>query len=140
MRVQPTDCFGEVPNASPGPDCYIGLVTVRLMQQVVGGMTSDAKKISAQVEPFPKVPVARGLNEQLEQLRDLLCAEFPQATDVSLGYDGQLRVYIDVRRGEDIMLIEARVPGLPIGEVVRIARGRAPHHPFLYRITVTLER
>lgn len=103
-------------------------------------MSENEKTSSGQVEPFPKPATGRDLGNQLAQLRDMLCAEFPQAEEITLSYDGHLHAHIDVRKGEEMLMVEARLASLAGGSFQQVTRGPAPHHPFLHRVSVRIEK
>lgn len=103
-------------------------------------MSTNATHTSGQVEPFPKAANDRSLSEQLEQLRNMLHNEFPDAEGISLSFDGQLKAHIDIHKGEQLLFVETRLAGLAGGIFSQIHRGPAPHHPFLHRISVTIAR
>lgn len=100
----------------------------------------QAHQPTGQVEPFPRGVVPKGITEQLGQIRDMLAAEFPQATSVTLDFDGALRAHIDVRDGHDIPIVEARLPVLCGGMFNRVKHGASPNHPFQHRITTVVDR
>ena len=103
-------------------------------------MSTNATHGSGQVEPFPKAAQDRSLSEQLNQLRNMLQNEFPDAESISLSFDGQLRAHIDIRKGEQLMFVETKLVGMAGGIFGQINRGPAPHHPFLHRISATVAR
>lgn len=103
-------------------------------------MSTNATPSSGQIEPFPKAPVDRTLSDQLRQLRDMLRSEFPDAEGVSLSFDGQFRAHIDIRKGEEILFVENKLASLAGGVFSNIQRGPAPHHPFLHRISASVDR
>ncbi len=86
----------------------------------------QAHQPTGQVEPFPRDVVPRGVTEQLGQIRDMLAAEFPQATSVTLDLHGALRAHIDVRDGHDIPIVEARLPVLCGGMFNRVSTAPRP--------------
>lgn len=103
-------------------------------------MTGNAKQSSGQVEQFPRTAIDRALGEQLGQLRDMLLAEFPQAEEVTLSFNGQLHAHIDLRKGEELMFVEQKLAGMAGGMFSQVRRGPAPHHPFLHRVSTLVDR
>ena len=103
-------------------------------------MSTNATPSSGQIEHFPKAPADRALSDQLRQLRDMLRSEFPNAEGVSLSFDGQLHAHIDIRKGEEILFVETKLSALAGGMFSQVQRGPAPLHPFLHRISATVDR
>jgi len=103
-------------------------------------MTDSAHRTVGHVEPFPKSPFPKGITEQLTQIRDALSAEFPQASSVTLDFDGMLHAHIDVRNSQDVLLVETRLPGMCGGIFGKIKHGASPNHPFQHRVSVIVDR
>lgn len=80
------------------------------------------------------------MSENLGQLRDMLRNEFPEAAAVTLSFDGTLKAHIDVRKSEEVMLIEARLARLAGGAFTNIRRGPADHSAFLHRVSTQVQR
>lgn len=90
------------------------------------------------VEPFPyqrSTHVTDELNRILGMLRDVS----PKDAVISFDFDGRLHVHIDVRRREEVTLLEAVLPTLGGGLFQGLARGSTPHHPFFHRISALVE-
>jgi len=80
------------------------------------------------------------LTDQLDEILKMLHAEFPEAAAISLEFNGKLHMHIDVRKGEDVPLLEARLSLLENGMFTQIARGATPGHPFSHRISALIAR
>lgn len=107
---------------------------------VGANVTDIARQPTGQVEPFPKMPGPKGVSDQLGQIRDILSSEFPQASAVTLDYDGALHAHIDVRDGQEIPIVEARLAGMCGGIFSKVRHGASPNHPFQHRISMVVER
>jgi hypothetical protein len=97
-------------------------------------MTTTSGTASSTVERFPtRQPsaVTDELNRILIMLRDIT----PRDATISFDFDGQLHVHIDVRRREEVTLLEAVLPSLGCGLFHEIKRGAVPHHPFFHRVS-----
>jgi hypothetical protein len=97
-------------------------------------MTINSSAALSTVEPFPvqhSTTVAGELDRILGMLRDIS----PANAAISFDFDGQLHVHIDVRRREEITLLEAVLPSLGCGLFHSLSRGATPHHPFFHRIS-----
>ncbi len=103
-------------------------------------VTERAHQPTGQVEHFPKTPSPKGVSDQLGQIRDTLSSEFPQASAVTLDFDGALHAHIDVRDGHDIPIVEARLAGMCGGIFSKVRHGASPNHPFQHRISMVIER
>lgn len=86
------------------------------------------------VQPFParnSTAVTDELNRILTMLRDVA----PKDGVISFDFDGRLHVHIDLRRREEVTLLEAVLPSLGGGLFHSLSRGATPHHPFFHRIS-----
>jgi hypothetical protein len=91
------------------------------------------------VQPFParhSTAVTDELNGILAMLRDIA----PKDGVISFDFDGQLHVHLDVRRREEIMLLESVLPALGGGLLHSLSRAATPHHPFFHRISALVAR
>jgi len=75
------------------------------------------------------------LNEQLSAILGDLRERIAEADDVTLEFKGKLHVHLDVKRGEDLPLVEAKLADLGEGMFSQISRGSTPNHPFSHRVS-----
>lgn len=97
-------------------------------------MTRISGAVESTVEPFParqSTAVTDELSRILSMLRDVT----PRDATISFDFDGQLHVHIDVRRREEVTLLEAVLPSLGCGLFHSLSRGSTPHHPFFHRVS-----
>jgi hypothetical protein len=79
----------------------------------------------------PQTPVTDELGRIDRVLRDAL----PADAEVSFAFDGKLQVHIDVRKREDVILIEKLLPQRAGHLLERLTRSATPQRPFLHRIS-----
>ncbi|MPS69788.1 MULTISPECIES: hypothetical protein [Novosphingobium] len=75
------------------------------------------------------------LTDQLSAILAQLSEAMVEADDISLDFKGKLMVHLDVKRGEDLPLVEAKLSALGDGMFSQVSRGATPHHPFSHRVT-----
>lgn len=104
-------------------------------------MKQSSKKLGGSIEPFPEAAPSRAISDELQRILDLLQAAFPHATHIGFEFDGKLYAHIDLRRTEEIGLVEERLPYLGGGRLFSaIHRGKVPNHPFHHRVTALVAR
>lgn len=86
------------------------------------------------VEPFPGQR-STAVTEELTRILNMLREASPADATISFDFDGQLHVHIDVRRREEVTLLEATLPLLGGGLFHSLGRGATPHHPFFHRVS-----
>ena len=59
----------------------------------------------------------------------------PPDAMISFDFDGRLHVHIDVRKREDIAMIEEVLPPLGMGLFHGLKRSATPNRPFFHRIS-----
>lgn len=101
----------------------------------------DANQETSSVEAFPEAVQPSIVSDELNRLSSLLREEFPFAARVSFEFDRTLHVHIDVRRREDVSVVENRIESLGAGTLFgRADCGNTPGHPFIHRISATVAR
>lgn len=96
---------------------------------------SGARK--GNVTPFPArnpTPLTDELNRILNSVRDAC----PKGSIINFSFDGHLRIHIDVRRLEDVTLIEAVLPNIEPNLFYGWSRTATPHHSFFHRVSATV--
>lgn len=91
---------------------------------------------SARPGPEPSAIVS----DELSRIRSAVQALSPGDAAIGFGYDGRLRINIDVRSLEDLARLETLLPSAFGGLLFNIQRGLVEHHPFLPRLTATVAR
>ncbi|MCJ2188954.1 hypothetical protein [Novosphingobium beihaiensis] len=98
--------------------------------------TSDGPSTVEQL-PSQKSALVSG---ELAKLLDMARGSAPKDAKISIEFDGQLRLHIDVRNGEDIEVLKKILPSLGTGIFHGIEVGATPHHPFFHRISALIDR
>lgn len=79
----------------------------------------------------PSIPT---LNDQLAAILDDLRERIGEADEITLDFKGKLHVHLDVKHGEDLPLVEAKLSAMD-GMFSQISRGSTPNHPFSHRVS-----
>lgn len=80
-----------------------------------------------------------GVVGQLDRILSALKTEFPNAAAIHLEFDGRLRAHVDIRAGENIPAVAARLETWEDGLFTSVTHGSTPHRPFLHRISALIE-
>lgn len=78
------------------------------------------------------------ISDELTRISTMIRSALPEVAGVSFSFDGRLQVHIDVRKREDVTVVELVLPKLEPGLFESIGRGRTPGHPFHHRVTATV--
>lgn len=97
-------------------------------------MTEASGPATSTVEPFP-LQRSLAVTEELTRILGMLREVCPNDAVISFDFDGDLHVHIDVRRREEVTLLEALLPTLGGGLFHSLSRGATPHHPFFHRVS-----
>lgn len=98
-------------------------------------MPKDATVYSLDSISARTVTSTTPLNDQLSVILADLRDRIGEADDVTLDFKGKLHVHLDVKRGEDLPLVEAKLAELGDGMFSQISRGATPNHPFSHRVS-----
>lgn len=90
---------------------------------------------SAGADRFQFPSRSAAISDELARITALIRNALPEVAGVSLSFDGKLQVHIDVRRREDVTVVELILPKLEPGLFQGMTRGRTPGHPFHHRVT-----
>ena len=103
-------------------------------------MQENANAFGGSVEPFPGSQTT-AVSDELRRILGLLQSANPNATKVSFEFDGQLHAHIDLRRIEEISIVEERLRFIGGGQLFSdIRRGKTPNHPFHHRVSMLVAR
>lgn len=97
-------------------------------------MTAISNAETSTVELF-RVQRSTAVTDELNRILTMLCDVSPKGATISFDFDGRLHVHIDVRRREEVTLLESVLPSLGGGLFHSVSRGATPHHPFFHRIS-----
>jgi hypothetical protein len=115
----------------------IGTVSVLLSSaQAKGVQMAKVFDMTAQeIDRFQFASRSGAVSDELTRITTLIRSALPEVAGVSLSFDSKLQVHIDVRRREDVTVVELILPNLEPGLFQGIGRGRTPGHPFHHRVT-----
>ena len=102
-------------------------------------MGKALRKFDDTVEEFPHAHNSR-LTDELNRILTMLRVVCPRDAQISFNFDGRLQVHIDVRKREELYVVEAVLPTLDAGLSHSLSRGRTPHHPFFQRLSAVVRR
>lgn len=98
-------------------------------------MPKDATVYSLDSTNPRTAPSRLTLNDQLAAILDDLRERIGEADEITLDFKGKLHVHLDVKKGEDLPLVEAKLTALGDGMFSQISRGSTPNHPFSHRVS-----
>ena len=84
------------------------------------------------VERLPLVPKSTAISDELARISAKLCEVFPEGTCIGFSFDGQLRVHVDVRQRDDVIVVEMLLPTIGAGLFQTVPRGGTPSSPARY--------
>jgi hypothetical protein len=90
------------------------------------------------VELFPALHPSSRITDELTRILAMLRDLAPRDAVISFDFDGKLHVHIDVRKREEVTVIEAVLPTLDGGRFGQLSRGATPHHPFFHRVSAVV--
>ena len=103
---------------------------------IVDTSAGEASNVESMLAESKSTPVS----DELSKLREMVLQRCPKRdVRVTFEFDGQLRLHIDLRRYEDLAVMEAMLP-LYGGVFHDVQRGRSPHNSFAHRVTATVSR
>lgn len=80
------------------------------------------------------------VTDELDRIMMLLQAICPPGTTIGFEFDGKLQVNIDVRKREDVLLIQAILPTIETGLFRNLSLGNTPNRAFFHRISAEVAR
>lgn len=98
-------------------------------------MARSAREPTGTVEQFPTISKATPVTDELTRILALLREVCPPDATISFDFDGHLHVHVDVRKREDVTVLEALLPTLGRGMFHSLSRAGTPHRPFFHRVT-----
>ena len=103
-------------------------------------MINPEPTIPAEVGHLPTPAKSTVISDKLARLSDTVRAICLPDTNITFDFDGKLHVHIDVRNLEDIMHLEASLPALCGNIFAHLRRGSVDNHPFLHRLSASVDR
>jgi hypothetical protein len=102
-------------------------------------MAENLSSILGNVERFPGAYPSTSVTDELNEILGALRQAFPDAAHISFDFDGHLHVHIDVRKREQVTLVQAALPSMAVAHFHRLRMGGTPNHPFLHRVSAIVE-
>ena len=103
-------------------------------------MSKPLGVMTGTVERLPVPISSHAVTDELNRILVLLREACPPGADIGFDFDGDLHVHIDVRKREEVTLIQAILPTLGMGLFDGISLGSTPHRPFFHRISALVAR
>ena len=92
------------------------------------------------IERLPAASQSTVVSDELNRVLAMLREACPKQSLISFDFDGRLHVHIDVRKREEVILVEAMLPTMGLGLFHSISNGETPHHPFFHRVSAIVDR
>jgi hypothetical protein len=89
---------------------------------------------------FSSTKASTVVSDELGRIVALLRAACPPDSTISFDFDGRLQVHLDIRKREEVLLIQATLPMLEAGLFEIVNLGNTPGRPFFHRITANVAR
>jgi hypothetical protein len=102
-------------------------------------MGNALHKFDDTIETLPYVHTTR-VTDELNRIMGLLRGVCPRDAQISFHFEGRLQVHIDLRKSEELLVLEAVLPTVEQGLFHSLTRGRTPHHPFFQRLSALVHR
>jgi len=104
-------------------------------------MQENPNALGGGVEPFPGSSQTTAVSDEPRRILGLLQTANPNAAKASFEFDGQLHAHIDLRRIEEMSIVEERLRYIGGGQLFSdIRRGKTPNHPFHHRVSMLVAR
>lgn len=94
----------------------------------------------ASVDQLPIPARSTVITDELTRLAGAVRAASPKDAAVTFDFDDTLEMHVDVRNLEDIARLEVLLPTLCGNIFANSRRGSVNNHPFLHRLTVSVDR
>ena len=103
-------------------------------------MQESPNMFGGSVEPFPGSQ-STVITDELRRILGLLQDANPNVTSITFEFNGQLHAHIDLRRIEEISIVEERLRFIGGGHLFSdVRRGKTPNHPFHHRVSMLVAR
>jgi hypothetical protein len=102
-------------------------------------MAEAISMTASNVERFPGAFPASPISDELNRITALLRNACPPESLISFSFDGRLQAHIDVRKREQVLLVQMMLPTLEAGLFDSISLSGTPGHPFYHRVSATVQ-
>lgn len=103
-------------------------------------MSDGQSSVFGSIERLPAASQSTVVTDELNRILGILREACPKQSLISFDFDGRLHAHIDVRKREDVILVQALLPTLGLGLFHSISQGETPHHPFFHRFSAVVDR
>lgn len=98
-------------------------------------MSRPLRVMTGGLERLPASASCNVVTEELNRIVALVREACPENAEVCFDFDGRLHVHIDVRKLEDVTLVQAVLPDVGMGMFSNLSLGKTPNRPFSHRIS-----
>lgn len=103
-------------------------------------MANGQGSATSSVERLPNSSQSTMVSDELSRLLAMLKDACPRDALIRFDFDGRLHVHIDVRKREEVTIVETVLPMVGLGIFHSISRSGTPHHPFFHRVSALVDR
>jgi hypothetical protein len=98
------------------------------------------RRLTDNVERLPTGFTSTAVTDELARITNLLRTVCPADATIGFEFGGRLVVNIDIRKREDVMLVQAVLPAIEPGLFRELALGNTPGRAFFHRICAEVAR
>lgn len=103
-------------------------------------MPNALRRQSGNVQRLPTGFASTAVTDELTRITNLLRTVCPPDATIGFEFDSRLQVNIDVRKREDVLLIQAILPTIEMGLFRSLNLGNTPNRAFFHRISAEVAR
>lgn len=103
-------------------------------------MAHALRRHTDNVERLPTGFASTAVSDELTRITNLLRGACPPDATIGFEFAGRLQVNIDIRKREDVLLIQTVLPTIEAGLFRNIGLGNTPNRAFFHRITADVAR
>jgi hypothetical protein len=100
----------------------------------------SSEQEGSRVERLPSQQPSTIVTDELGRVLAILRDSCPKDATISFDFDGKLHVHIDIRKQEDVLILESILPTLGLGMFKSLRRGTTPNRPFFHRLSALVDR
>jgi hypothetical protein len=97
-------------------------------------MTHMPAALTGTVERLP-VASTTAVTDELNRIYTMLCEVAPRDATVSFDFDGELHAHIDVKKREQVTMLESVLPVVSGGLFQDLRLSGTPNRPFCHRLS-----
>lgn len=100
-------------------------------------MSHMSAELTGTVERLP-VPSASGVTDELNRIFSMLRDVAPRDATISFDFDGKLHAHIDVKKREQVTVLETVLPVVAGGLFQDLRMSGTPNRPFCHRLSAVV--